>query len=227
MRRIGFLLTLSVLLVFLTGSCVRLLEPQPNTTKYYLLESVRAPDTATSTSTGLQIGLRRPRLADYLDSPSIVTRRGPNEIHFSDFHRWGENLGSAINRVLALNLEAQPGIQSVEPVPWPRGASFDHVLQLHVLRFEGSGPPPPGPDADDDAPIPEGHVQMTIRWTVLGLEGDSVQTQGRTAHRIEGWPVTDYETLVAKLDSSLLVLAEDLRDRLVTRSNASVTPDKR
>ena len=53
-------------------------------------------------------------------------------------------------------------------------------IKLRVLRFEGVGPPPPGLDADDDAPVPTGHSQMTVAWTIFGPAGDTVRTRGRT-----------------------------------------------
>lgn len=218
MRRTCALLFLIALGGLLAVGCVRLLEPRPSNTKYYLLESSLEPETADASNTGLRVGLRKPRLADYLDTPTIVTRHGNNEIRFSEFHRWGEDLGAALNRVVGLNLEAQPGIASVEVVPWSKGATFDHVVQLRVLRFEGVGPPPPGPNADDDAPIPTGHSKMTVSWTVFGPEGDSMRTHGRTQHRIDDWPVTDYAALVSRLDSSLVVLSEDIRSRLQSLS---------
>jgi len=205
----------------LAAGCVRLLEPRPSNTKYYLLESRLESESAAPSPPELRVGLRKPRLPDYLDTPTIVTRHGDNEIRFSEFHRWGEDLGTALNRVVGLNLEAQPGIASAEVVPWPQGATFDYGVQLRVLRFEGVGPPPPGPDADDDAPVPTGHSEVTVAWTLFGPEGDDIRTQGRTQHRIDDWPVTDYAALVSRLDSSLVVLSKDIRHTLPSRSPRS------
>lgn len=214
MRRIGLCLLAAALTGLLLVSCVRLPSSSPNNTSYYLLGSDLQVDTTDEDTSGLRLGLRKPRLSEYLDTPTIVTRRGPNEVQFAEFHRWGEDLGPAINRVLALHLEERSGVQSVETVPWPRGAQFDYVVQLRVFRFEGVGPRPPGPDADDDAPVPEGHAQTTVGWTILGPNGDTVRTRGRTQHREDGWPVNDISDLVSKLDTSLVVLADDLRRRL-------------
>lgn len=218
MRRSLFLSALALVVSLLVGSCVRLPSPSPSDTRYYLLRSDPPADTAASTP-GLRLGLRTPSLAEYLDTQRLVLRRGPNEIHFSEAHQWGEALGPALNRAVALHLEGQPGVQSVEGVPWPRGADFDYVLQLRVLRFEGVGPPPPGPDADDDAPLPEGHSQMAVGWTVLGPAGDSIRTRGQTRHRVAEWTVTDYAGLVARLDTSLGVLADDIHRRLMRLSD--------
>lgn len=216
-RRLGTGLLAAGLLGLVLAGCVRLLEPRPSNINYYLLDSNLHTDTTSTDTSGLTVGLRRPRLASYLDAARIVTRHGPNTIRFSDVHRWGEDLDRALNRVVALNLERQSGIQAAETVPWPSGFRFDYVVQLRVLRFEGVGPEPPGPDADDDAPLPEGHSQMVVRWTILGPDGTTTEHQGLTRHREEGWRVADYADLAAKLDTSLAVLAGDIGAQLRTR----------
>ncbi|MEF8816654.1 MAG: PqiC family protein [Salinibacter sp.] len=219
LRRLG----LGVLAVGLVGlavaGCVRLLEPRTSDATYHLLDGASSSDTtsadpAPADTTGLRIGLRTPRLASYLDETRIVTRRGPNTIEFSEFHRWGEDLDQGIGRTVARALEARPGVQSVETVPWPRGATFDHLLQLQVFRFEGAGPRPPGPDADDDAPPPEGNTQMRVRWTVLDPTDETIQARDQTAHRTADWPVTDYGALTSRLGTSLQVLADSIGARL-------------
>jgi hypothetical protein len=57
---------------------------------------------------------------------------------------------------------------------------------------------------------------MAVRWTLLGPDGETTKDQGFTQHREEGWPVTDYADLAAKLDTSLTVLADDVGTRLLT-----------
>jgi uncharacterized lipoprotein YmbA len=213
--RLGRALMAASLLGLVLAGCVRLLEPRPSNITYYLLDSDLPVDTTSTDTTGLTVGLRRPRLASYLDAARIVTRHNRNTIRFSDAHRWGEDLDQAINRVVALDLAGQSGIRSVEAVPWPSGFRFDYVVQLRVLRFEGVGPEPPGPDADD-APLPDGHSQMAIRWTIFGPDGEITKRQGITQHREEGWAVTDYADLAAKLDTSLTVLADDIGTSLRT-----------
>jgi len=215
-RSIGRRLVAAVLVAVVLAGCVRLLEPRPSNITYYLLDSSPAVDTVSADTAGLTVGLRRPRLASYLDASRIVTRHGPNTIRFSDFHRWGEDLDQALNRIVALNLERQPHIRSAEVVPWPEEMMFDYVLRLRVLRFEGVGPPLPLPEADDDAPPPQGHAQMVVRWTILGGDGATVQTEGATRHREGKWTVTDYADLAAKLDTSLVVLADDIGTQLKT-----------
>jgi len=211
--RLGVGLLVTGLMGLSVAGCVQLLEPRTADVTYYVLDD--SPDGQSPTDpTGLNVGLRKPRLASYLDASRIVTRRGDHELHFSESHRWGEQLERSINRAVALHLEARPGIRFVEVVPWSKGTDFDAVVQLHVRRFEGAGPPPPDPDADDDVPVPEGRSQMTVQWTLFGPDGETRRAEGTTNHEQDGWTVTDYEGLVSRLESSLKILSADIGTRL-------------
>ena len=198
--------------------CVRLLEPRKGDATYYLLSegpTTDAPPADTTGKTGLKVGVRQPRMASYLDATRMVTRRGPHEIQFSEFHRWGEDLNRGISRTVALNLQAQPGLQAVEVVPWSQGATFDYILELHVLRFEGVGPPV-DPTVDEDAPPPEGHSQMVVQWSLLRPGDETVLAREVTRHQEPNWPVNNYGALVSRLGASLDVLVEDIKARLDT-----------
>lgn len=212
-RQIGrSLAALGLFGLVLTG-CVRFLEPRSSNITYYLLDNSVEADTPSTDTTGLRVGFRQPQIASYLDASRIVSRQGPNTVRFSDVHRWGEDLDQALNRVVAVSLEEKEGIQSTEVVPWPQGASFDYVVQLRVLRFEGVGPPP-DPEVDDEDTVREGHSQIAVRWTILGPDGENVRARGLTRHREDGWTVNDYADLASKLGASLNVLAEDLSTQL-------------
>jgi uncharacterized lipoprotein YmbA len=209
-------------LCIVAAGCVRILEPRQSNIRYYSLEGRFTPDTLASTdTTGLALGLRKVRLADYLDTPTMVTRRSPHEIHFAEFHRWSEGLPRAINRAVAARLEQSNLVRSTEVVPWMEDATFDYVVQLQVLRFEGNGPPPPEPEADDDAPIPTGHAHMAVRWEIRDPTTDAILARGITQDRRDGWPVDDYADLAAKLDAALAALADDIATRLRTLADAS------
>lgn len=212
-RQFGlFAVALGLLAVSVAG-CVRLLEPRTSDATYYLLDRPQQ-DPGTTDTTGLSVGLRQPRLASYLDATRIVTRRGPHRLVFSEFHRWGEDLGRGISRNVALGLEAHPKIHSVEAVPWPEGSTFDYIVELHILSFEGIGPPP-DPEADDDTP-PEGSSQMIVQWTIRPPEADTALVREKSHHRTENWRLNDYEALVANLSRALDVLVDDIGSRLRT-----------
>ncbi|PSQ92329.1 MAG: hypothetical protein BRD30_02555 [Bacteroidetes bacterium QH_2_63_10] len=216
LRQLGLCAVAVGLIALSTAGCVRLLEPRKSNATYYLLSSPSDLDTLSTDTTGLKVGLRQPRLASYLDATRIVRRHGPNTVQFSEFQQWGEDLSQGIGRTVAFALERQANIRSVEVVPWPKGVTFDYVLELHVLGFEGVGPPPPPPDADD-APVPEGHSRMVVQWTIRNPADNTLLARDLVRHQEKGWRVTDYQALVLRLSTSLDVLAQDIGARLRAR----------
>jgi len=156
------------------------------------------------------IGLRLPSLADYLDSPFIVVRRGMHQVEFSEYHRWAESLRPAINRTVAgLLAERTPG-DRVVTAPWPGGTHPDLLIQLHLLRFEGSAP--------EDPEATAGSVMVLATWEVLrGVDG-SLLARGGTEYRADDWRVGDFDGLVGLLDAGLRRVAQDLaRDLALSR----------
>lgn len=212
-RHRGLQLLAALGTALLIAGCVRILEPRQANLTYYLLDGRPGIESTGTDSTGLNVGLREPTLASYLDAARIVTRYGANTIQFSDFHRWGEDLDRAVNRVVARALEAQKGIYSTQVVPWSHGSSFDYVVEMHVLQFEGRSPQPPPTEDESDAVV-TGHSQMRVQWTILGPDGETLRARGTTEHRVDGWPVNDYGALVSRLDTSLVVLSDDIGTRL-------------
>jgi uncharacterized lipoprotein YmbA len=215
LSRVGLWAVALALLFLSVAGCVRLLEPRTSDATYYLLDRAEQTNPEAVDTTGLSVGLRQPRLASYLDAARIVTRRGPHRITFAEFHRWGENLDRGISRTVARGLETHADLHSVEAVPWPEDATFDYIVELHVLGFEGVGPPP-DPTAEEDAPPPEGHAQMAVQWTIRPPEADTVLARGQTHHRTEDWRVNDYEALVANLSRGLNVLVDDIGAQMRT-----------
>ena len=78
--------------------------------RHYVLGGGRFPESAAAARdlTHVAIGIRRLQLAPYLESTSVVVRRGARaqELALSDFHRWSEPLGEGINRAVAGYLTA-------------------------------------------------------------------------------------------------------------------------
>ncbi|MFB6273184.1 MAG: membrane integrity-associated transporter subunit PqiC [Salinibacter sp.] len=213
LRSFGLGLLAVILFALSVTGCVRLLEPRQSDATYYLLTPPKNEFSSPTDATGLAVGLRQPRMASYLTATRIVTRRGPHTIRFSEFHRWAEDLSRGINRTVALALAERSGIQRVETVPWSKGATFDYVVQLQVLAFEGRAPPA-DPKADENAPAPKGHSQMTVQWTILRPEADTVLARGHTQEQMKGWRVGDYAALASRLERSLDSLATDVGARL-------------
>lgn len=157
---------------------------------------------------GLAIGMRRLQLAAYLESPSVVVRRGDRaqELGLSEFHRWSEPLGEGINRAVAGYLTAAAPFRVVDVAPWPARAEHDFLIELHVLRFEGVAPrEPAGTD---------GEVHVLVTWAVVRPRDGEVLARGTTEYRKGGWRVGDYGGLVALLDAGVYALSADLMSSL-------------
>jgi uncharacterized protein len=200
---IRLILPLSVLA--LTG-CFGLGRGEPPQ-RHYVLGAGMHPAEAASPApagdvTGMAIGLRQPRLAEYLGTPFIVVRLGPNQIRLSEFHRWGETLEQGINRTVAGYLATKEPVWRVEFAPWPPRTNLDYVIQLHVLRFDGLLP--------DDAAATEGEALVQATWEILRGADGVVLTRGTTEYREGGWTLEDYDSLVSLLQEGLGVLAEEL-----------------
>jgi uncharacterized lipoprotein YmbA len=206
------LLFLAILLA--PAGCFSLSRSAPPQ-QHYVLGAGQAPESsATPADQPVAdgdvhvIGLRQPRLADYLATPFIVVRRGSHQVEFSEYHRWGEDLGRSINRAVAGRVVAAgrtvarvPPLR-VEAAPWPGGTSPEHVIQVHVLRFEGVVPEDPGSG--------EGEAHLLAAWEIFRSLDGALVGQGSTEMRAGGWSVGDFGGLVRLLDAGLDDLAEDL-----------------
>jgi uncharacterized lipoprotein YmbA len=182
----------------------------------YVLGSGPAPAAAAASGddAGLTIGVRRIDLASYLATPSIVVRRGANQIIVSDFHRWAEDVGEGINRVVAQHLAAAPAVRAVAIAPWPVRAQHDYLVQLHVTRFEGMA----------DSLATEGSARVTASWDIIRPVDGGVAARGVTDHQRSGWRVNDYAALVVMLEAGLAEMAADVLDCLVRVRSAAMAP---
>ncbi len=190
-----------------TAGCFSLSRNAPPQ-RHYVLGSDRSPQTGAATApavadSGAQvIGLRRPRVADYLATPFIVVRRGAHQIELSEFHRWAEDLDQAINRSVSGFLAELAPTHRVVTAPWPGGTRPDVVIQTHVLRFEGAAPEDPASTA--------GEAHLLATWEVLRASDGSLLARGTTEVREESWVVGDFDGLMRHLEAGLARLAEDL-----------------
>jgi uncharacterized lipoprotein YmbA len=166
---------------------------------------------------GLTIGVRRLDLSSYLATPSIVVRRGAHQIVHSEFHRWSEEPGQAINRAVAGYLAIEAPFRAVDVAPWPVQSRYDYLVQLHVSRFEGVAP-------EEPAAI-EGEVHMLASWEIIRHHDGAVLARGSTDYRQPGWRVGDYAGLVAMLDRGVATLARDLTATLGGLASPAPPPE--
>ncbi|MES3035801.1 MAG: PqiC family protein [Gemmatimonadota bacterium] len=211
------------LLLTLTG-CFKLSREAP-VLQQYVLSGASPASTVPAAATGsvnagarnragLTIGLRRLNLASYLAVPAIVLRRGDNRIVTSEFHRWGEELESGMNRAVASHLAGVPPVQAVEVAPWPARVNHDFIVQLHVSRFEGVV----------DSAATEGRVHLQAGWDIIRPLNGAVLLRGSTDERGGSWRAGDYAGLVKGLDMALARLARDISACLARFPNDSTPP---
>jgi uncharacterized protein len=195
------------LLALLTATGCSLSRGAPTQQHYLLGGELRQESAAPGALAGVKIGVRRLQLAPYLESPYIVVRHGENEIRFAQFHLWGEPLAGGINSAVAAYLTARAPMGSFDVAPWPLREQYDYVIQLHILRFEGTAP------ADPSAVTGEAHLRAS--WEIIQQRDGAVLARGTSEHRQNGWTVGDYAGLVGMLDAGLHALSTELVNRMV------------
>ena len=197
--------TCSLALVALAG-CFGLNRGDPSQQHYVLglgLEPTGAGGAGpTGEVSGAAVGLRPLRLAEYLETPLIVVRRGAHRIDFSEFQRWGETLDQGINRTVAGYMAGRGPFKSVEYAPWPVRSKHDYLIQIEILRFEGVAP--------DEPAATEGEALLLANWEILRGEDGTLLARGTTEYHGPGWTVGDYDSLVSLLETGLSKLADDL-----------------
>lgn len=178
--------------------------------KYYVLgagQEAASAEAAPAIADAV-IGLRSPRIAEYLTGPFIVVRSGHHRIGFSQFDRWGEALASGVNRAVAGHMLAQASELRVEVAPWPEGVQPDYLIQIHLTRFEGVAP--------EDASASEGEAHLRASWEILRRQDGVRVARGTTEVRESGWTIGDFDGLVSLLEAGLVTLAHDLVAALET-----------
>ncbi len=212
------LILLSATLAAISG-CFGLNRGEPAQRHYVLGLGLRSADSTSpggaERASGIVVGLRALHLAEYLETPLIVVRQGPNQIGFSEFHRWGESLGYGINRTVAGYMATAASIRRVEAAPWPVGSELDYLIRLRIERFEGVSPEEEGA---------EGEAYVMATWEIAAGEDRGVLARGTTEYRAPGWAAGDYEGLVGLLEAGLRVVAGDLVARLEHLSGEASPP---
>ncbi|WP_411280841.1 membrane integrity-associated transporter subunit PqiC [Gemmatimonas sp.] len=225
--RLAFPLVAFLLGALLLGGCFKLSRESPPLRQYVLSATARpgamagapamAPAggvTSPAARATLTVGLRRMDLASYLSVQYLIVRRGTSELVTSEFHRWGEDVGEGINRVVAAFLAGSPPVRAVDVAPWQPTSRHNFLVQLHVTRFEGVA----------DSAATEGRVHVIAGWDIIRPVDGRVLWRGSTDDRRELWRVGDYTGLVRGLDAALLHVARDISACVAQFPNDSTPP---
>lgn len=133
----------------------------------YVLTSTAAP-SASSPAGGraLSVAVGPVILPPYLRRREIVTRVGENEVRASDAHRWGEELGQGLARVVAENLAVLNPTLRVSAFAWRDVSGADYRVSIEVERFEQ---------------VADGSIALEANWELLrGSSAVPVATNSAT-----------------------------------------------
>ena len=156
LRRLGLL---ALACAWAVG-CGSLLDPRPDTSRFYVLDPIAAqgPADEALSDDGVSIGLGPVRIPDYLRRPEMVTRTGASEIEPSNAARWAEPLDQALPRVLAKELARALRTPRVVSYPWYRRTRPDYQVSIEVLQFERDEP--------------SDRAVLVARWEVRALRSE-------------------------------------------------------
>lgn len=181
-------------LLLIVGGC-----PRTQTTRFYTLNSLTDRPTeerAVASERGVAVGLGPIQLPEYLERPQIVTRVSPNEVRFSDFHRWAGPLGGDFLSTLAENLTILLATDRIALYPWKSTTPIDCRIEIDVSRFEGN--------AGD-------HVLLQSQWRIFsGDRKDVLLTKTSTlSEPVDG---KDYEALVSAHSRAVEALSREIAE---------------
>ena len=215
-----YVLLIAIAIPFGLAGCFKLARESPRLQLYALGggSAGATPTTTVGTTTAahgpLTIGLRRLVLASYLSVPSVMMRRGENQLEASQFHRWGGDLDEGINRAVGAYLAGMPPVRAVDVAPWPSGVRHNFLVQLHVSRFEGVA----------DSAATDGRVHLMAGWDIMRPLDGAVLVRGKTNDRSGVFRVGDFTGLVSGLDAALSRLAREISACLARFPNDSTPP---
>lgn len=168
------------------------MDPKLDPTRFYVL-SEPAPIEVKGSLKTLKVGLLMIEMADYLKTSKIVLRRRENEITYSEFNRWAEDLDQGIARVLYAHLANKlPGVE-ISRFPWANRTDLDYQIKVRLTRFEG---------------VRGGLVVINAGWFIVGTAGETVDSGNFKFNGM--WNGTQYGILVSELGTGLAQLSGEI-----------------
>lgn len=156
-------------------------------------EEIAAPATG-----GPAVGVGPLTIPRSIDRPHIVTRRGANQLHLAEFHRWGAPLGDEILAALGRDLSALLGSEQVVAYPWANFLDPEYRVPVDILRLDGSL---------------GGEVVLDATWGVAG-PGQRKAGTVHTLHAVCPVEGDGYPALVAAHNAALARLAEAIAEEI-------------
>jgi len=131
---------LIVFVALLGVTACGVLDPRPDTSRYFLLRAVADP-AAGAPLDDLVLGLGPVTLPDYLDRNEMLDVVGPYELKYSGQNRWVEPLGAQVRRTLAENLGTMLRPDAVLDYPWftTDGVTLQVEVAFDAIRLDDAG----------------------------------------------------------------------------------------
>jgi uncharacterized lipoprotein YmbA len=189
---------IAVATVVLTTACGRMLPPQPDPSRFFVLTAMDPP-TADPSPTSDQV---RPlalvvgpvRLAPYLDRNDLAIRLSADEIRYSDGERWAEPLERNVTNVLALNLSRLLGTARVFAYPQPAGLLPAYQIDVEIGRLDTTR---------------AGEATLAAHWTIENL-GTRDLLASRDSYLTRAAAGTGTPAAVAALSNVLAELSQEI-----------------
>lgn len=141
-------------------------------------------------------------LANYLDRPAVVTRRGATALQIAENDQWGEQLDVLVGRVLAQDLAAADPRLDIVQMPTAFTVEPARQVIVEVSRF----------DADE-----AGLVRLDAQWQVVrpGQRGPPVDGRSRiTEEAAVGSLGPDYGSIAEAMSRALAALAHEIAGKI-------------
>lgn len=125
--------------------------------RLYLLNSQSHPQALPSGQT-MAVGVDlQVQVADYLDRPQILVRKGEHRLSLAELDRWAEPLSRMLTRVLGRELTANLASMG-QSVDFQKAGNVKYRLVVNILRMDG---------------IPGRQVNLEAQWHIYSEERDT------------------------------------------------------
>ena len=178
------------------SGCTGSLGGPSSPTRYYVLSATSGatPISQVPAQSGPIVAVIPVDLAEYLDSPGIVTRSGANEIVRAGFDQWAGPLGNEISRVIGENLSTMIPTDRLTVSTGTGGIPIDFTVMIEIATFER-----------DDA----NNVTLLARWAVVRV-ADRTPVALRTSRITQAATDASYNATVVAMNTVLGKLSQEI-----------------
>lgn len=173
------------------------------TTRFFIVDPVESAPLPGAT--GMAIEIMDLRVPQYLERPRIATRTGANELAFSQFNQWGDNLRKNLARTLARNLSTLLDTVDVA-TPFTRSSSAPaYRILVYIDEFEQAA---------------NGHARVVARWQVIDSQGITRTTESARLESPMALAAQDHPAVVAALSELYGDLSRQIAESIIAQGPA-------